>query len=166
MLKITDIVLHAELRAALGVSDDELPEDVLSLEMYRLNLNAEIQAVSSDLEAAYVVVSKIEEKDRSAKEQTLFMATALFGLYAVALHLTESLPIFSPKTISDGKATFSRYSDSPYKETIASIKARYAARKEALIEALAEYEGTTATAVELPAYLGVSSPDTDPVTGS
>jgi len=165
MLKVTDVSTFAEIRAALGIDDVELPDNVLELEMYRLNLNAEIQAVDSTLEAKFVVVKDIVEASRTTDQQGLFIATSLFALYAVALHLTESLPIFSPKTISDGKANISRYSDSPYKETIAAIKARYAARKTALEEALATYDGTTATAAGLPNYMGVSTLETDPVTG-
>lgn len=166
MLNVTDVVLLDEIRATLGVDDVELPDNVLNLEMYRLNLNAEIQAVDSTLETKFGVVQAVEEANRTEMQQGLFIAVSLFSLYAVALQLTEALPIFSPKTITDGKASLTRYSDSPYKETIKAIKEKYNGRREALIAALAVYDGTSAATAVPPSYMGVSSPDFDPVTGS
>jgi len=165
MLDISDITSYDEIRATLGVDETELPNTVLGLEMYRLNLNAEIQTVDSTLEAKFGVVEDIAEGTRTADQQGLFMAMSLFALYTVALHLTDSLPLFSPKSITDGKAAVGRYADSPYKETILAIKSQASKFKEDLIAALAVYDGTTATVVGLPNYVGTVSPDFDPVVG-
>lgn len=166
MLNVDDVTSFDEIRAALGVSDNELPDTTLELDMYRLHLNTELRAIDATLETTFDTIRGKTEADRTSAEQNLFSATSLFSLYSVALHLTSSLPLFSPKTITDGKAAISRYADSPYKQTIEAVQAQYSKLKTLLEAALAEYGGSSSTAVSPPGYMGVSSPSFDPVTGS
>lgn len=163
---LTDYTTYDEVRAVLGVTDEELEDATLDLDVYSHNLLAELEDVSLDLPAAYTTASALDEASRSPAQQRFFSATRLFSVYAVAVQLAGSLPLFSPKTITDGKAGYARYADSPYKQTIEECKAQYLRARTRLISAFQTLEDGAATNVGLRPFLSVSSPSSDPVTGS
>lgn len=155
-----------EVRAALGVSDDELKDAVIELPLYENALTKEAAEIGTDCMADYRTVDAIEETDRTTVQQDFHMAFSLFSTFAVARKMTVSLPLFSPKTIGDGKAAATRYSDSPYKETIKAVLDSYEEYRNYLLEKYGVYGGGRAPAAVAPiALVGAASPDYDPVTG-
>lgn len=163
-MALVDFTSHDDIRAALGVSVDEIEDATISLPLYENNLAVELDEIDLDLATDYATINALPTK---TAVQTRFLTIAqLFATYAVAKQLTTSLPMFSPKEISDGKASMVRFAQNPYKDTIAEVKRQWEAnraRLEAAYAALAD--GTAAPATVLP-YLTVSSPDSDPVTGT
>ena len=155
---------YDDIRAALGVSSDEIEDATLSLALYELNLISEFEDIDLTLESTYATVSALSS--RTEVQERFLQATRLFSTYAVAYQATTSLPLFSPKDISDGKAVVSRYADSPYKEVIKKVEQLYGKYKARLEAALAANNaGSAPSIVPLP-YFTVSVPDSDPVTGT
>lgn len=155
---------YDDIRAALGVSSDEIEDATLSLALYELNLTSEFEDIDLSLESTYATVSALTS--RTDVQERFLQATRLFSTYAVAYQATTSLPLFSPKDITDGKAAFSRYADSPYKEVIKRVEQFYGKYKSRLEQALAANNAVSAPSIAYRPYLSVGVPTSDPVTGT
>lgn len=155
---------YDDIRAALGVSSDEIEDATLSLALYELNLISEFEDIDLTLESTYATVSALSS--RTEVQERFLQATRLFSTYAVAYQATTSLPLFSPKDISDGKAVVSRYADSPYKEVIKKVEQLYGKYKSRLEAALAANNAGSAPSITPRPYFSVAVPDSDPVTGT
>lgn len=164
-MAITSYTSYDEVRAVLGVSTDELEDSTLALALYDYGLQAELKDIGPGLPADFAIVSAIAEGSRTTAEQWFFQNTKLFAAYAVAKQLGTALPLFGPKDISDGKATVSRFADSPYREVLKRVEREYGAAKTRLESAYAQYNSSSNTPVSRN-YLMASSLSTDPVTGA
>ena len=156
-----------EVRAALGVNDIELPDTVLNLPVYEIGLVRDLNRVSSSLPVAFSAVSAVSEETRTDTQQALADAVHLFSVYACARQVGVSLGAMAPKDVGDGKATISRFSDSPYKDVLQRVEAMYTAARGGLVESLNLYTGSgTTTASTTPfTFVGKSSRGYDPVPG-
>jgi hypothetical protein len=163
-MALTDYTSYDEVRAVLGVSVDEIDDVTLGLGVYSLNLLAELEDIADALPEDYAIVLAVDGGSRTEKQRKLYNAVQLFAPYAAGKQLASSLPIFSPKAITDGKSGFTRYSDSPYKQSIAECLKQYSANRQRLIDAYASFKDTSAALSPRP-YLTVSVPTTNPVTG-
>lgn len=161
---LTDYTTPDDIRSVLGVTADELEDETLALETWDNLLMFELEDVHAGLPAGYAAVVATEAATRTAVQSKLYRATRMYATLAVANGLTASLPMFGPKDISDGKATVSRFADSPYKPVVAEIRKQYEAARTRLKQAWAEMSASTATVTARP-YFGVAKPTTDPVTG-
>ena len=159
---ITDYTTYADVRAALGVSDDELSDETLGLEIYASALLLDLEDVNVALPAAYAA---LPGSGRTEAQERFFVTSRLFATYAVARQLTSALPMFGPKDITDGKAGVTRFSDSPYKETIKKVQAEYDRYRTRLEKSYAGLSSGTFT-LTIPTFLSVASPDTDPITNA
>lgn len=164
-MALLDFTSYAEIRAILGVSDDELADATLALELYASSLNAEFDEVDEGIRPKYVAVKEIAAADRTAAEQRFYEVARLFSAYAIAQQLSSSLPLFAPKDIADGKASIGRFADGPYREVIKETRAQYDRLR---LRLPAVYNAVTTDTVALPerTYFSVATPDADPVTGS
>lgn len=160
---ITEYVTYAEVRSALGVSDEELADSTLALNMYSLALDAALKRIHAALPADFAVIKEKDEAARTQPEKDVFDAVQLFAVYQVALELT-GLPLFSPKQVTDGKAGFSRYADSPYKETVKMARARFDLYQTALMNLYAAFKSVSAPIART--WIGGGTPTSDPVTGT
>lgn len=163
-MALTDYTSYDEVRAVLGVSVDEIADATLDLGVYSLNLLAELEDISETLPEDYAIVSDIDGGNRTEKQRKLYNAVQLFAPYAAGKQLASSLPLFSPKAVTDGKSGFTRYSDSPYKHAIDNCFKQYSANRQRLVDAYASFQDTSAELSPRP-YLTVSVPTTNPVTG-
>ena len=163
-MAITDYTTYEDIRAVLGVSADEIEDATLSLAVYELSLSSEFEDISANLKTDYATVSGLTS--RTAVQERLFQSTRLFSTYAVAYQASGSLPLFSPKDISDGKATVSRYADSPYKAVIEQIRTQYEKFKGKLEKAYAEYGSSSAPVLVIRPFFNTASGAYDPVTNA
>jgi hypothetical protein len=170
-LVITDFTSYGEVRAALGVSDEEVKDEVIGLPMYGNHLAMEFSQVedeldlTDDLESVHTTLAAVALGTRTKVQKRALASLSLFATYAVARHLGTSLAMMAPKSIGDGKALMARFSDSPYKSTLAQVEAQYEKARTALATALAALNSTSTTQVTT-VFFGVASPASDPVTGS
>lgn len=159
---ITAFTSYGDVRAALGVSDDELSDATLSLGLYEDALSADMDDVSPDLESTFAALSVIAEP--SAAQKRVLTHTRLFATYSVARQMLTSLPLFAPKSVEDGKARVERQAD-PLRDTIKSVNAEYNKYRNSLTQAL-EALGTTATVTTARTYMSAVAPASDPITGT
>lgn len=156
-----------EVRAALGVTDIELSDAVLSLPVYEIGLVRELNKVSASLLAAFSTVSAIPDNVRTPEQDSLHDAVHLFSVYACARQVGFSLGVFAPKEVGDGKATMTRFSSDPYKDTLDRVdQAAQAARRD-LIQVYADYSSASVT-TSVTTPVGVfraSGRSYDPITG-
>jgi hypothetical protein len=166
-MALIDFISYDEVRAALGVSQDEIKDTTLSLNLYDFNLVSELESISLNLIAAYMAQVAVTPSSSWTAAQTRFVqSTKLFAAYAVAKQLTVSLPMFGPKEQSDGKASLVRFAQDPYKATIASVVQQYETFRVKLAETYAALQSTTATANVTREYFSVATPDSNPILGT
>jgi hypothetical protein len=163
-MAINDYTTFADIRAVIGVNDIELPNAVLELDVYSLNLTAEIEDVDITIPAKFVEVGNVIETTRSAAQRRFYDSCRTFATYAVAKQLSSSLPMFGPKDVSDSKTSITRFSDSPYKETAKKIESAYDLNKSRLVKAFGDVISETRS-LPTRTMLVISSPTTDRVTG-
>lgn len=164
-MALLDYTTPDAVRAVLGVSDDELEDGTLALELYSNYLQMELEDINLNLPVEYAAVAAIAEGSRTAAQQRFYIATRLFAPYSVANQLGSSLPMFGPKDISDGKATVGRFADSPYRATLEKVKKEYDRLKLRLDEMYAALTSSTVVTTSR-VLMSVSSPSSDPVTGT
>ncbi len=158
---LIDYTSYDNIRAALGVSDDDLPDTVLSLSLYEGVLTQEFESVDLTVETLYATTEALASP--TAEEIRFLSACDMFATYAVAKQLTASLPLFAARQMTDGKAQVSRF-DNPYKDVITQVIGQYDAAKARLMSTFAVLNSSTAPVVAK-TYFAVLSPSVDPVTG-
>ena len=156
---LTDYTTYADIRAALGVTEDDLEDSTLALTLYSDYLVQELEDVALTLPAKF---AEVKAKGSPTEAETRFLsATRLFSTFAVAKQLTAALPLFAAKQLGDGKATVQRF-ESPYRDTIKTVNDQYGRTRNRLIAALEAITTTSGTTVARQ-YFAVVSPSTDPV---
>lgn len=161
---LEDYTSQDEIRAAVGSTDEELPDTVLDLPMYIQFLLAELRGIGANLPADFAVVVAIAEESRTTAQQNFYEAVRLFCPWAVAVFILPALPLIAQKSITDGKAAISRFAGEPWKQTQTDVKAMYERLRTALLAVYGVYLGSVSSTSARP-YARVSSPATDPVTG-
>lgn len=160
---LSDYTNYNDIRAVLGVADEELPNDTLEIEVNRLALQLDLSSLSPTLPADYLSIQAAAT--RTASEQAVYDAVRLYAPFAVASQLLQSLPMFAPREINDSKTKIVRDSNSPHAETAARCALNYAKYREHLRVSYGAYKQvTTARTANFPFFLG-AKPATDPVTG-
>lgn len=163
-MDILDYTNYDNVRSLLGVNSRELADDTLGLEIYTNGLLAELEDVSYDVIPTYVEIGLIEETARSIAQQRFYVTARGFAAYAVAKQLTSSLPLFSPKEISDSKTLVGRFAANPYLDTITEVKEQCGLWRNRLLAALIALD-TTVQPMKARNFMAVSGLSTDPVTG-
>lgn len=160
--QITEFTGYADVRAALGVSEDDLEDTTLGLNLYADMLEVEFEDVSATFMATYETA---KAASTPTEAQVRFLtATRLFATYAIAKHCCDSLPLFAAKQVTDSKASVQRF-DSPYRDTVKSVLDQYGRLRNRLVTALSALSEPTTVSVAK-TYFSVVSPATDPITGS
>ena len=159
---ITAFTAYSDIREALGVEDDELADETLSAKLYEDALMADLDDVSLDLVTTFQTVNALATPTE-AQERFLRYAR-LFSTYSVARQLLSSLPMFSMKSVEDGKARMERFAEA-YRDTIKTVNGEYDKYKNRLSQALASVS-ITGTATVSRSYMSVVTPVSDPITGT
>jgi len=161
-MSLLNYTTYDDIRAALGVTDEELEDDVLGLQLYEDNLRFELDDVHPDLATLHTT---LESTPVLTSAQERFMAACRgFATYAVARSLTSTLPMFGPKSIEDGKARMERFAD-PYKATIEAVNKSYATWKARLEAAYGTLMSTSKPTVFM-SYAVSATPTYNPITGT
>ena len=159
---LTDYTAYADIRAALGVSDEDIADDTLALPLYEDSLTQDLEDLALTLPATYAATKALSAP--TAIEMRFLKACSLFATFSVAKQLTSALPLFAAKDVTDGKAAVGRF-DNPYKDVIKSVNEQYDKQRTRLIAALGAI-GTTGATATTQVYMSVVSPAYDPVTGT
>lgn len=152
----------ADIRSILGVTTEELPDSDLELESYLFGLQNGLDSIGSTLEAEYITASSaVSAGTETSAQKLLYRATRMYATAEVSLAVAYSLPMRAQKSITDGKAGLSRFTDSPFRDTLENLKGLVASAKSALEAA---FTGASAKTV-IPSFMSVVSPAIDPVVG-
>lgn len=162
-MTLTDYTSYEDVRAALGVTDIELEDSTLSLEVYSSGLEEDLYDVSANLVTTYKGVTAKADEDRTEKEARVYRLVRVFATYSAAKLLGTSLPMFGPRSVSDGKASMSRFSSDPYKDVLKRLSEQYDLSRGRLIRALDDLSSSTTDVTLQTVMLRVSSAY-DPVT--
>lgn len=154
---------YADVRAALGVTPEELEDATIELGLYSDNLEVELEEIDTGLAGVYVTTKALASP--TSTQDKFLQAVRLFSTYAIAKHLTSTVTLFAPKDITDGKAAVARIAD-PYKTVKADVIAQYDRFRTRLTSLFAQVNSTEAATGATKVYFGVVSPDSDPVTGT
>ena len=159
---ITQYTTYGDVRGALGVTEDDIEDTTLSLTLYADHLQTELEDVDLDLIELW---ESVKAQPSPTAVQTRFLKAArLFATYAVAKHLTGSLPMFAARQVGDGKAVVQRF-DTPYRDTVKRVGEQYDNARNRLKRALGDLNVVTSTSVTKQ-YFGIVTPESDPVTGA
>lgn len=162
---LTPYTTNDQVRAVLGVSDEELPDATLDLPIYEANLRQELVVVGASVGADFKTVSA--QATFTDVEQAFLDMVTLFAPTAVGLHLAQSLPLFVAKQVTDGKAAVTRHTDSPFQGAIDACRKNYERFRQALERTYAAYKNTIAPDnISTPIVFIGAQPSSDPVTGT
>jgi hypothetical protein len=159
MITLADYASFDSVRAALGVSDLEITDAALNLDIYAVFVQQELDGISATLRTEF---EAINSPSGDPTLEAKYDAVRVFSAYAVAYKSSDSLPLSSPKVIVEGKASMSRHADSPYKFVIEEVRKNYIYWKKFLTNLIDE----TVDSTEAPTLLTISEPTYDPITGS
>ena len=153
------------VRAVLGVSKTELTDATLNLGIYLTMVEHNLDDVSEGIVAEFAIVSAIPEGTRTAQQKKFFELVQLYAPYSLAKELLVSLPLFSVKSLTDGKAEFQRQ-DNVFEDVKDGVDAALTSLKYRLLAAYQTLTGATPTTRPTFSTI-VSSPlGTDPVTNA
>lgn len=157
---LTDFATYDEIRAVLGVSDEELEDGTLALPMYLKLLQLDFGDIAGTLEAQYLAAKALPSP--SAAEQKLLDVVSVFSAYAISKHLLTSMPLFAPKRITDGRAEADRITD-PFEGVRQGVNSMYPVLRGRVLAAL-EALGTSVTAAVGRTYFSTAGLAINPIT--
>jgi len=165
-MAITDYTTYDDIRAVLGVEDDELTDATIGLSIYENTLSLALTATSGVLSPSTETRNLAEQHEYISNlvsptddETKMLLTIVNYACCVVAAALSSSLPMLAPKIQSDGKSTLTRFaSEETYKSAQRGVWEMIAKIKGDFIEL---FGGT----VEVSTPLSVVTPDEDLVTG-
>lgn len=146
-----------EVRATFGLSDVELPDEMLTQNIYTADLSARLSKLLGTASARWDDI----RNQADPKDARIFAAARTWTVYAVADKVCDVLPLVVARTLTDSKATFQRF-DFDLAAVTANIRKRFALAEADLLTAVDEAKPVTAGA---PSFMGDAHPRYDPVTG-
>jgi hypothetical protein len=164
-MPLTTYTSYAEIRAVLGVSSTELTDAALSQQAYYTLFILALEDIDVAIPGYYDTISALPTP--STSETRFIDLVNLFAAYSTAKELLTSLPLFSVKELTDGRASFARQSD-PYQAVRDGIEATFETlrlRIATLYNTLANGTSTVGTRT-LPTLTIGATLATDPVTNA
>jgi hypothetical protein len=158
-----------EIRSLIGVSAKELADAVLTLPHWALTSEQEVFDLDGGegvVITQYTTVAAKAPEDRTAAETKFYNVVRLFVLYSAARQLLHSADVFSPLSISDGKASISRR-DERFDKLRPAIEGGWQSLVKRVQEALVALVPTAAIPAAVVRNVAVVVPlGFDPVTGT
>jgi hypothetical protein len=162
MTTLADFTTPDEVRAVLGVTPEELEDKTLAIPLYLRQLQFDLSDISDTLEADYLTVAALAS--RTTLQQRLYDVMQAYAPYFVAKELLTSLAVFSPRVITDGRATAERVTD-PFQDVRDGVDAGLVALRQRLRDAALALGGVTKAFTSTFSYSVSAGLATDPVTG-
>lgn len=160
---LTDYTTFADVRAALGVSEEELSDETLGLDLHLTLLEDGADQLSPTL-LTYWAALPVAGSQSAA--QVKFVALfKLYCTYAVAVNLLDSAELFGFLKVADGRASTERVPGA-YKNLRAGVSGMYQRVKARMLAAYLGLEPTATVAVVAPlSFISSVGIAADPVTG-
>jgi hypothetical protein len=160
---LTEYTTFNDVRAALGMSEEEVSDETLGLDTISTLLDEDLLALAPLLVATFAALPAVDAQ--SALESRLYKLTRLYATYAVAFRLIDTAELFGFIKVADGRASTERVAEA-YKNLRTNLAAQLQRIKALLLGAL----GALVPTVTAPVSAGnvwISSVGlgSDPVTG-
>lgn len=163
---LTQYTSFDEIRAVLGVAEEELEDSVLVRPIYEAELYEDLEDTGTGLVDLFITVSAIPYTDRSDVQKRFYKLVRVFSAYSVARTLLTSLPYFAEHRVEDGRAAKERITD-PYALTAAGVNASFAAMRLKLSAVFVALSGSgTPLTTQVRVYTLATGLATDPVTNT
>jgi hypothetical protein len=162
MLLITAYTSYNEIRAALGVSEEEVPDGDLELPT-RLTL---LEEAITDLHPGLLPLWSTlpDESLRSAEQSRFAKLLSLYATYAVAADLLVTVELFGYQKVADGRASTER-SEKAFENLRGNVQGMLKRLGTKLLAALVELAPeTVVTADDGMIYVSSTGIVSDPVT--
>jgi len=163
MTVLSQFALPDEIRAVLGVSQEEITDLTLAMPLYLRQLQFELSDIDENLESTYLSIAALSS--RTVAEQKLYDVMQAFAPYSVGRILLGSVTLFAPKRITDGKAEMERIID-PFSDVKEGVIAAYNSLYDRLRSAYEALGNTMATQSRTWTYAVSAGLATDPVTNA
>lgn len=160
-MELTDFTTEDEVRAVLGMSLEEVSDDILALPMYMQRLQMELETVYTDLPSLFI--SLTHQATRTPEEQRVVNIVQVFSAYATSKSLLGSSTLFAPKVITDGRASVTRFD--PSNDLRDDIDKTLIALRKRLLAALAALGLLPLVVQAGRSYFGVAPLYINPITG-
>lgn len=166
-MSVNTYTTYNEVRAALGVAELELGDELLALPNYETQLQLDLEDISANVMPTYTAVAAIAEGSRTADQRSFFAICRLFSTYSVAQQLIATHKMFGLKRTTDGKAEGERFD--PNEDVVDGVRQGFQAMRTRLRGALAKldpsYVQPTAVTATLVRAVGLAvNPVTDSTT--
>lgn len=166
-MTLTSYTTYADIRTILGVKVEELPDSDLALESYLFQLESVLLGVGANLISDYTAASAaVVAATETTLQKSMYRAVRLYAAASVSLAVAYSLPMRAQKAITDGKAGLSRFTDSPFRDTVQNLITLVDSSKAELQKQYTLYLGSTPSqTTAMPSFMSVVTPAVDPVVG-
>ena len=144
------------VRAAIGISESELPDSVLGQSFYARGVERALQKIDPTLVTRWPTL--IDSTDPA--DLNLVGIVQDFAMYKVAGHACQSIELLAARTMTDSKATFQRF-EVDLETLLSRLEGLLAQVEDELLEDLG-LDGTTYTPLSI---FVEAKPTFDPVTG-
>lgn len=108
-MNLTHYTTNEEVRAVIGVSEEEITDSDLALSIWSTVLEMKLNETSELVISTYDSIASMQVADRSSNQQKFYLLTRMYSAYAVGEELLATQPMFSFKRITDGKAEAERF---------------------------------------------------------
>lgn len=160
---ITQYTPYGAVRAVLGVSANELADNVLDLTLYEVMLTEDLDLLGASMISDYGVAKALATP--TAISTRFVRVLQAYASYQVAYSLLGSATMFAPKDITDGKATMARVAD-PFKNLETNVARGLAYVRGRLLAAYGAYNpANPAPAAVVRTYVSAVGLALDPVAG-
>lgn len=167
-MELTDHTTFDEIRSLLGVSAKELADTVIQLPHWTLAVDQDVREIdggAGGVMAQFAVVKGVVAGSRTAAQAQFFTVLNMYVLYHMGLQLVQQADVFSPTTITDGKASITRL-QARFDKLRPALEGGLQRFKDRLKEALVALDPAAAIPVAPARVYIVAVPlGTDPVTG-
>ncbi len=119
--------------------------------MYGFVVDLYAEKIHDTIVTRFLEVKGKSEADRTLLERKYYGVAKLFFPYAVAMYLTTTMPMFSLKKLTDGKAEFDRFDDA-LELMLANVATMFASISNRLGLALQAMDGPT---IIIPTYTAI-----------
>lgn len=116
----TDLTTSSAVRAVLGVSEQELPDDVLLEPIYTTLLTEDLREIHPQLVNDFAAVAVIEVK--TDDQERFFDLVQMYSAYHIAKRCLGAVGMFAPGIIKDARSELQRTGD-PYAQLRADVQA-------------------------------------------
>lgn len=152
---MTEMTTADAVRAVMGISESELPDDLLLQEVFSRNTERALKKISSDLVTNWETL----KVSTDPKDLGLVDIVRDYCTYKIAVHVGQSIDLIAARTLTDSKATFQRF-EVDLTQLIENLKSELGLITKELQEEL-QLEVPTYASIPL---MGSGAPTYDPVT--